>query len=50
MTRYDGLSSGSKIREFSSKKEAEEWKERRPKKINIGENKGKRMYTIRKTR
>ena len=45
MVRYDGLEFGRKIREFSSRKEAEGWKIRSPKVWR-----GKRVYTIRKTK
>jgi hypothetical protein len=45
MTRYDGLELGRKMREFSTKEEAESWKARHPKLWR-----GKRLYTIRKTR
>jgi len=50
MVRYDGLEYGRKIREFSSKAEAEAWKSRNSKVGKIGAFKGKRVYTIRKTR
>ena len=50
MVRYDGLEHGRKIREFSSKLKAEAWKKSYPQKGRIGKYKGRRIYTIRKTR
>jgi hypothetical protein len=50
MVRYDGLEYGRKIREFSSKQEAENWKARNPKVSRVGSTRGNRVYTIRKSR
>jgi hypothetical protein len=48
--RYDGLEYGRKILEFSSKAEAENWKNKNKKIGKIGVFKGKRINTIRKAR
>jgi hypothetical protein len=51
MTRYNGLEFGRKIREFSSKEEAEKWKNNNSHlKGKIGKYKNKKIYTICKTR